>query len=129
MAEVIWHDEELKKTIKKGTRKALAASGRIVKSRARRLAPVGEVSRPAPPGGPAWKARVPGTLKISVRYKLVKKGTKVQVIAGARSKKKLTPYYAMWVEYGTAKMAAKPFIRPALAASLGDIMSQFHDWI
>jgi HK97 gp10 family phage protein len=33
---------------------------------------------------------------------------------------RLDAYYAPWVEYGTAKMAARPFMRPALAARADD---------
>lgn len=32
-------------------------------------------------------------------------------------------YYAPWVEYGTAKMAARPFMRPALVARADDAVA------
>lgn len=32
-------------------------------------------------------------------------------------------YYAPWVEYGTAKMAARPFMRPALASRADDAVA------
>lgn len=36
---------------------------------------------------------------------------------------RLDAYYAPWVEYGTSKMPARPFMRPALAARADDAVA------
>ncbi len=121
--EVKWYGNELLGMVRKRNRKALSAAGRLIKSRARRLAPVGMEVRAAPAGGPAWKARTPGSLKKSIRSKLVKKGTGVQVIAG-----NYLVFYAKWVEFGTHKMAAETYLRAALEQSAGEVRQRFEGW-
>ncbi len=138
MSRIIWHGEQLKSQVNKGRRKALRNCGRIVARKAKALCPIDVEEKfvagggnifagvlvGGAHGGKDWTARVPGTLKKSIRYKIVKKGTKVQVIAGNR-----LAYYAMWVEFGTHKAMARPLIRPALEQSTTDIVAQFNDWI
>lgn len=66
--------------------------------------------------------RVIGALAISVRVMstAVKNGVvKGGVVAGTRArnlKSKLDAFYARFVEYGTAKMTAQPYLRPAIDA-------------
>ena len=78
------------------------------------------------------KSRVPyeqGTLEESIRYKKYRSKkdevlfnvgiANVVVQNGKKGKLKSTRQYAYYLEYGTKKMAAKPFIRPTLT-SVGD---------
>jgi HK97 gp10 family phage protein len=125
--QIKWYENELMVLVEGAKRKALRRVGRVIANRAKGLCPVGEMVKPPAKGGAQWTGRVPGTLKKSIRYKLTKKGN-LQVIAGGRSKRDvLTAYYAVQVEFGTSKMAERPFLRPALAQSAGDIEAMFKD--
>ena len=72
------------------------------------------------------KARVPvdtGRLKSSLRVKAPKRSRKFKddvrlMVTSSKSNNLFTgqAYYGGMVEYGTVKMAAKPFIRPAFKA-------------
>ncbi len=74
------------------------------------------------PGGSGkdWTAREAGALKKTIRVVRLKGDTRrnVRVYAGNRE-----VYYARFVEYGTVKMKAKPFLRPALNASKAKIQT------
>ncbi|HPV49840.1 MAG TPA: HK97 gp10 family phage protein [Smithellaceae bacterium] len=70
------------------------------------------------------RQRVPidsGKLKNSIRVTRLKGDTRrnIRVYAGNRTKG--GAYYAHMVEYGTVKMKAKPFLRPALNAAKSQI--------
>lgn len=52
------------------------------------------------------------TKDIIVGAKLAKSGTK-----GTFGRSRFDAYYLHWVEYGTANMAAKPFVRPAIISA------------
>jgi HK97 gp10 family phage protein len=98
----------------------------LIRDEARRLAPVyhGEVSEGHPP---------PGTLKKAIVMKRERADTKAEVVArfivAVRSGKKfqhvgkkgtnLDAYYWKFVEFGTSKMAARPFLRPAFEQEKG----------
>lgn len=62
-----------------------------------------------------------GKLKNSIRVTRLKGDSRrnIRVYAGNRTKG--GAYYAHMVEYGTAKMNAKPFLRPALNAAKSQI--------
>jgi HK97 gp10 family phage protein len=64
----------------------------------------------------SWTARKPGTLRDSIFTRVRwKDGTCLGWIkAGAEGSPDGSAYYAPFVEWGTAKMQAKPFMRPAL---------------
>lgn len=109
---------EIPKAMRKRVlRNALSAGARIVRDDARRNAPV--LSAPAP-------YRTPGTVKkaIVVRSsKVARRAGDVGVFvnvrpakSGARgAKSKTDPYYWRFVNFGTAKMAARPFLTKAAA--------------
>ena len=113
-----------KKTAKNALRSAVNAGASVIRKDARKRAPVytGPVSAGHPP---------PGTLKRSVIqkyirelsndfqttfYVTVRKGKKYRE-QGKKGNLSQDAFYAYFVEYGTAKMTAKPFLRPAFEAT------------
>lgn len=122
---------------KRVIRNSLAAGARLVRDEAQRLAPVlrQSASKPAP-------YRQPGTVRKAIRVRTSKAdrrngdiGVFVNVKpakAGQRgAKSKTDPYYWRFLEFGTKKMAARPFLRPA-TDKLGDSLKVFQakmaDW-
>ena len=88
--------------------------GEIIAASMDRLEKAGEVI------AAAARQRVPvssGKLKNTIRVRRLKGDPRrnVRVYAGNRIKD--GAFYAHMVEYGTAKMRARPFLRPALNAS------------
>jgi HK97 gp10 family phage protein len=117
---------------KRVVRNALAAGARLVRDEAKRLAPV---LRP----GAAISApfRNVGTVKKAIRVRTSKAdkrdgniGVFVNVKpakAGQRGAKNPNdPFYWRFLEFGTKKMAARPFLRPA-ADKLGGALKVFQD--
>jgi HK97 gp10 family phage protein len=74
--------------------------------------------------GAAWTARVPGTVRDSIRVTRLKGDPKldIRIYAGARQTDKLTAYYAHILEYGSKRMKKQPFLRPALDMNKGLVM-------
>lgn len=123
-------------------RNALAAGGRVVRDAAKRLAPVINPGDPAVLKG--W--RKPGTLKRAITVRTSKqarragnvgvfvnvrpaKGAKYrggkQVRASQRGAKSPNdPFYWRFVEFGTKRAEAKPFLQPA-AKTLGAALDAF----
>ena len=72
------------------------------------------------------KGRVPvdtGKLRDSIRVTRLPGDPKLNVRVYSGGRWKGAPFYAHMIEYGTSKMAAKPFLRPSLNESKGNIMS------
>lgn len=90
----------------------------IIADKARSKVAVGTVSRPVAKtgkyAGKAWTAREIGALKKTIRVvvKHDKNIRNVRVYAGNH-----VVFYARHVERGTAKKAARPFLRPAVQQS------------
>lgn len=130
---------------RQGAENGVAASVEKIASRAKALCPVGDQAR-APRQSfyrsvrtgkkswkkvrvvsrnpAAWTARRPGTLRDSIFTRVRwKDGVCLGwVKAGAEGSPDGSAFYAPFVEWGTAKMQAKPFMRPAKsAANLNDI--------
>jgi HK97 gp10 family phage protein len=110
-----WAPAQITAEIEKTAMDRLEQAGEIIADRARALCPVDT-----------------GALKKSIRVRRLKGDPKldVRIYAGNRveggSMKKGAArgaFYAHMVEYGTVKMPAKPFLRPALNGSKGQIMS------
>ena len=95
----------------------LERAAEVVATDARRRAPVG-VNVPAGQG--KWSGREAGALKKSIRVVRLHgdKRRNIRVYAGSKQ-----VFYARFVEYGTSKMSARPFLRPALNSSKGKIQS------
>lgn len=76
-------------------------------------------------GGAPWTEREPGTLRDSIRkVKLSDVPGNVRVYAG-----NFYAYYARFVEYGTAKMRARPFLRPAFQSKEGQALGRIESSI
>jgi HK97 gp10 family phage protein len=127
MADFKWYQDEVFTEVGRAKKKVLRKAGSIVSRDAKALCPVGEDVKSPKEGGAAWTGRVPGTLKKSIRYRVTRKGDKVQVIAGSRSSKALTAFYARFVEFGTRKMTARPFLIPAVHKNRQQIEGLFKD--
>lgn len=107
-------------------RNALNAGARVFRDEAKRLAPVLKLSTYA--GGSAARraVRKPGTLRDAIRVrtsKLARRAGDVGVFVNVRpakgaargAKSQNDPFYWRFVEFGTKKMGAKTFLRPATA--------------
>jgi HK97 gp10 family phage protein len=117
-----WNPGAADEHIYRNSMKRLEKAAEEIATEAKRRVPVGQ-SRPPYKGGKAWTARQAGMLKQSIRVVKLRdpNARNVRVYAGHRQSDKLTAYYAQWVEYGTSKMVAKPFLRPAYNAVRGRI--------
>lgn len=91
----------------------LEKAAEVVAEEARRRVPVGQ-GRLKGKRGKDWSAREAGALKKTIRTVRLRNDERrnVRVYAGNRE-----VYYARFVEYGTVKMKARPYMRPALNAS------------
>lgn len=73
----------------------------------------------------ASRSRVPidtGRLKDTIRVTRLKGDPKLDIRVYAGSRDKGGAFYAHMIEYGTVKMKAKPFLRPALNQAKSVIM-------
>lgn len=114
----------------------LAAGGKIVRDRARQLVPVGDGEGPhlreqiiLVRDREPTRAGVGHRYMVTVRYKARKvKRTKRNERLGRVGKKRADFgdfFYWRHLEFGTSKMAAHPFMRPAFEGSRGEILSAF----
>jgi HK97 gp10 family phage protein len=62
-----------------------------------------------------------GVLRASVTYKVEAHGEAVEAIVGATRK----AFWAWFQEIGTSKMAASPWLRPAIFGNAAEIMRRF----
>lgn len=102
MAELKWYGDKAIKNMEQAISNALTASALLVEGQAKDLTPVDT-----------------GNLRNSIAHEVEKKearvGTNVE--------------YAPFVELGTVKMAAQPYLNPALEANKGNIKKIFADAI
>lgn len=77
----------------------------------------GKMHRASTPGQPP--AKDTGTLEDSIEYKVTKEGYDVVGLVGS------TADYAIYLEFGTSKMAARPFLRPVLENKKKEIVDKF----
>lgn len=100
-------------------RRAVAAGAAVIRDEARTRAPVyhGDVAKGHPPPGTLkkaiWQKFIPEASRNgrTVFYVGVRRGKLRQQIGKSQSNQ--DAYYWWFVEFGTSKMAAKPFLRPA----------------
>ena len=120
---------ELEKRVIMG---ALRAAAQTIRKEAIVRAPVLQIPDPR---------RRAGTLKKNISVRRVKGKTAVYVGVFGASRKKIAafkaagggkgannpddPYYWKWVEFGTKKMAARPFLRPAFEAQKYEALRMF----
>ncbi len=102
MAEIKWYGDKVMKSIEEAINKALEASALLVEGTAKNLAPVDT-----------------GYLRNSITHEVEGKEARV----GA------TAEYAGFVELGTSKQAAQPFLNPALEQNKRNIKRIFEDAI
>jgi HK97 gp10 family phage protein len=95
----------------------LEMAANLIADRARQKCPVGKVLRPRSKNGKEWSEREPGALKKSIRVVRLHGDPRLNIRIYAGSHK---VFYARFVEMGTSKMAARPFLRPALNGSRGE---------
>lgn len=123
---------------KRVLRNALAAGAREVRDVAKRNAPVLTL-------GTSMKApyRKPGTVRDAIRVRTSKADRKAGDVgvfvnvrpakAGARGAKNPNdPFYWRWLEFGTRKMAARPFLQKSISAlpkALGIFEQRIAKWI
>ena len=95
----------------------LQVAGELIAERARQKVPVGI---DVPKGKGKWSGWEAGALKKSIRVVRLHGDPKrnVRVYSGNRE-----VFYARFVEYGTVKMRARPYLRPALNSSKEAIQS------
>jgi HK97 gp10 family phage protein len=114
-----WSTKEADMQIQVNAMDRLQEVAEAIAEEARRHVPVGQN---VPAGKGKWSAREAGALKRSIRVVRLHGDPKknVRVYAGSRE-----VYYARFVEYGTAKMRARPFLRPAVQAMKSKIGKVF----
>ena len=106
MRVVNWYPEKITAEIEKKAMDRLQKAGELVADRARLNVPVDT-----------------GKLKASIRVVRLKGDPKLDVRVYAGSREKGGAFYAHMVEYGTVKMRARPYLRPALNVVKSSIMN------
>ena len=110
MKNMAWYGDKVIASVENAKRGGLTAASLIVEADATLRAPVGKY--------PAGSGRVGGNLRSSITHRVVsdeeaRVGTNVE--------------YAPYVEQGTSKMAAQPFLRPALDGNRARIQRMIGD--
>jgi len=95
--KVEWNPKELTAAVEKHMMDCLEVAGEQIAARARQRVPVAT-----------------GKLKDTIRVVRLKGDPKQNVRVYAGNRIKGGAFYAHMIEYGTVKMAAKPFLRPSL---------------
>lgn len=129
LAELKRKFEEIPKALRRRViRNALSAGARLVRDEAKRNAPVMLSDTKAP-------YRKPGTVKSAIKVRTSKLDTRAGNVGvfvnvkpanmGQRgAKNPRDPFYWRWLEFGSKKMRARPFLR-AGANKLNDALSSF----
>jgi HK97 gp10 family phage protein len=106
MRVVDWSPDKITAEVEKKAMDRLQKAGEVVAKAARQKVPVDT-----------------GKLRETIRVTRLPGDPKQDIRVYAGSRKKGEAYYAHMVEYGTVKMKAKPFLRPALNQSKTEIMN------
>jgi HK97 gp10 family phage protein len=129
LAELKRKFEEIPRALRRRVlRNALAAGARLVRDEAKRNAPVMSSAMKAP-------YRKPGTVRAAIKVRTSKLDTRAGNVgvfvnvkpakSGQRGAKNPNdPFYWRWLEFGTKKMGAKPFLQ-AGATKLNDALAAF----
>ncbi len=124
MRVVNWSPEKITTEIEKKAMDRLEKAGELVAVRARQKFPLGA---PPPTGNrkspKPWMPMSKGDLLKSIRVKRLKGDPKLNIRVYAGGRWKGAPFYAHMIEYGTIKLGARPFMRPALNGSKSAVMS------
>ncbi len=100
MAEMKWYGDKAIQNMEDAINKALTASALVVEGQAKALCPVDT-----------------GNLRNSITHE----------VEGKEARVGTNVEYAPFVELGTSKMAAQPFLNPALEQNKGNIQKIFAD--
>jgi HK97 gp10 family phage protein len=116
-----WRPQKFDGEIITASMDRLERAAEVIAEGARQRVPVGVN---VPKGKGKWSGRDAGTLKRSIRVVRLHGDTRrnIRIYAGSK-----IAFYARFVEYGTIKMSARPFLRPALNASKSTIQSILRD--
>lgn len=124
------------KVAKNALNSALSAAATPIIKEAKRHAAQAREPHEMQYGGKGKKVIVqPGLLKESIRRRRLKVGelrqlnatAGVAIYIGKGTKQKLYPRYWHFVEYGTSKMAAYPFLRPAFDSQKENAVAKFKE--
>lgn len=105
MRVVDWSPDKITAEVEKKAMDRLQKAGEMVADKARQKVPVDT-----------------GKLKETIRVTRLKDDPKLDIRVYAGNREKGGAFYAHMVEFGTVKMPAKPFLRPALNQSKASIM-------
>lgn len=100
MAELKWYGDKVIKSVEEATNLALTASALLVEGQAKAICPVDT-----------------GNLRNSITHE----------VEGNEARVGTNISYAIYQELGTSKMAAQPFLNPALEQNKGNIRKIFAD--
>jgi len=112
MSDIKWYGNEVNGTVDAAIEQFLETAALVVEGEAKNRCPVGQY--------PRGSGRVGGHLRESITYEVDKKEARVGT----------NVHYAPYVELGTVKMKAQPYLRPALDENknkLGDLAQQILD--
>ena len=108
-------------------RGAVSSAAALVRDKAREIAPklTGEMARDIQ----IKRARTSGNELLRARYDVfVRAGKKSRLSGKARGVDK-DSYYWRFVEFGTSKMAARPFMRPAFETTKSAAVEQIKEYL
>lgn len=126
MKVVGWAPEKVTAEIEKTAMDRMEKAGEVVAAKARVNLTAALTVNPSMPGRKTkkpWEPMSKGALMKTIRVTRLKGDPKQNIRVYAGSREKGGAFYAHMVEYGTTKMKARPFLRPALNQSKGAIMS------
>lgn len=112
-----WSPDIITSEIEKTAMDRLEKAGGYVQLQAILKCPVGA---DVPKGKGKWSGRKKGDLRRTIRVVRLDGDPKLNIRVYAGNKE---VYYAPFVEYGTVKMPAKPFMRPAINGAGAEIMA------
>ncbi len=136
MAEIRWYGDKVKKKMDDAISMALEATGLLVHGQAVNLCPVGQY--------PKGSGKVGGNLRNSLSYSINGKvkgmngspGQRAAPGSGVRPNRDkysviigTSVEYAPYVELGTSRMKAQPYLTPALELNKNNIRKIFADAI
>lgn len=111
-----WSPGAITIEVEKTAMDRLAKAGEVVAEKARQRAPIGkDITRAG-----KWGNRKAGALRDSIRVTRLPGDPKLNIRVYAGNKSDV--FYARWVECGTVKMPARPYLRPAINGAKATIM-------
>lgn len=117
-------------------RGALSAGANVIADEARRFVPVdtGQLKESIRVSSRLVRGHPIVTVKAGGRYKVYKggkaqKGKPYRTVSNSGAIRYHAPYYAHFVEFGTVKMGARPFMRPAFDAKKAEAVEVIADYI